>query len=43
MKFVPKYAQIKIPTNNKGAKKILTQAQKLCIKNEIKFLYKKKQ
>jgi hypothetical protein len=43
MKLVPKYAHIKIPTNNEVAKKKQTQAQTLCIKNEIKFLYKKKQ
>jgi hypothetical protein len=36
-------AQIKIPTNNEAAKKTLIQAETLRIKNEIKFLYIKKQ
>jgi hypothetical protein len=34
---------MKIPTNNEAAKGTQTQAQTLQIKNEIKFLYKKKQ
>jgi hypothetical protein len=34
---------MKIPTNSEAAKKTRTQAQTLRIKNEIKFLYKKKQ
>jgi hypothetical protein len=42
-KLVPKYAYIKIPENNEAAKKTKTQAQTLHIKNEIKFLHKKKQ
>jgi queuine/archaeosine tRNA-ribosyltransferase len=42
-KLVPKYAHIKITTANEVAKKTQTQAQTLLIKNEIKFLYKKKQ
>jgi hypothetical protein len=43
MKLIPKYAQIKIPINIEAAKKTLSQARALRIKNEIKFLYKKKQ
>jgi hypothetical protein len=43
MKLIPKYAQIKIPINNEAAKKTLSQTHTLRIKNEIKFLYKKKQ
>jgi hypothetical protein len=46
MRLVPKYAQIKIPTNNEAARKTLTQTQTqtqtMHIKNEINFLYKKK-
>jgi hypothetical protein len=42
-KITPKYALIKIPTINEAAKKTKTQAQTLRIKNEIKFVYKKKQ
>jgi hypothetical protein len=41
-KIVPKYAYVKISTNNE-AKKTKTQAQTLHIKNEIKFLYIKNQ
>ena len=40
---MPKYASTKLPINNEAAKKTQTQAQTLRIKNEIKFLYKKKQ
>jgi hypothetical protein len=43
MKIVPKYAHIKISTHNTGAKKTQTKAQRLRIKNKIKFFYKKKQ
>jgi hypothetical protein len=39
-KRVPKYAYMKIPLNNKAAKKTKAQTQTLCIKNEIKFLSK---
>jgi hypothetical protein len=43
-KIIPNYAFIKIPTTNEAAKKTKKkQAQTLGIKNEIKFLYKKKQ
>jgi hypothetical protein len=42
-KIVPKYAYVKIPTITEAARKTKTQAQTLCIKNEIKFLYKGKQ
>jgi hypothetical protein len=34
---------MKLSTNNEAARKTQTQAQTLCIKNEIKFLHKKKQ
>jgi hypothetical protein len=34
---------VKIPTNNEAARRTQTQTQTLHIKNEIKFLYKKKQ
>jgi hypothetical protein len=40
-KLIPKYAHIKTPPNNEAAKKMPTEAQKLRIKNEVKFLYKK--
>jgi hypothetical protein len=43
MKLIPKYEQIKIPINNEAAEKILSQTRTLRIKNEITFLYKKKQ
>jgi hypothetical protein len=43
MNITPKYARIKLPTYNTAAKKTQTQAQILRIKNEIKFLYIKKQ
>jgi hypothetical protein len=43
MRIVPKYAQINITTNNAAAKKTPAQAQTLRIKNEIKYLYKKKE
>jgi hypothetical protein len=43
-KLIPKYAYVKIPTNkNEAARRTQTQAQTLRIKNEIKFLHKKKQ
>jgi hypothetical protein len=41
--IIPNYARIKIPTHNTAAKKTQKQAQPLRIKNEIKFLYRKKQ
>jgi hypothetical protein len=41
-RLIPKYACIKLPTNNEAARRTQTQAQTLRIK-EIKFLYKKKQ
>jgi hypothetical protein len=40
-RLVPKYAHIKITITSGAAKK--TQTQTLCIKNELKFLYKKEQ
>jgi hypothetical protein len=40
-KLVPKYTHIKIPTTNEEAKK--AQAQTLCMKTEINFLYKMKE
>jgi hypothetical protein len=43
MNIVPRYAQMKIRTHNIAAKKTQIQAQTLRIKNEIRFLYKKKQ
>jgi hypothetical protein len=42
MKIIPKYAQINLATYNIAGKKTKTQAQKLRIKNEIKYLYRKK-
>jgi hypothetical protein len=43
-KVIPKYARINIKASNysKAAKLTGIQASKLRIKNEIKFLYKKK-
>jgi hypothetical protein len=41
-KLVPNYAYVKI-TTSEAANKTQTQAQTLSIRNEIKFLYKKKQ
>jgi hypothetical protein len=41
--LIPKYAHIKIPEYNNAATKTKTQAQILRIKNEIKFLYIKKE
>jgi hypothetical protein len=43
MNIVPRYAQITIQTYNTAARKTQIQARTLRIKNEIKFLYKKKQ
>ena len=40
---MPKYVNMKLPLNNEAAKKTQKQAQTLRIRNEIKFLYKKKQ
>ena len=42
-RLLPRYAHIKIPEYNEAAKKTKTQAQIIRIKNEIKFLYKKKE
>jgi hypothetical protein len=42
--LIPKYAQIKIRSHNKTiTRQTETQAAKLRMKNEIKFLYSKKQ
>jgi hypothetical protein len=43
LRIVPKYAQIHITTHNAAAEKTQAQAQTLRIKNEIKYLYKKKE
>ena len=40
---MPKYAEIKIKNSSKTAKKVKIQAQKLWLKNEIKYLYEKKE
>jgi hypothetical protein len=42
MKIIQKYAQINLAAYNIAGKKTKTQAQKLRIKNEIKYLYRKK-
>jgi hypothetical protein len=42
-KLVPNYARIKLYINNEAPAKTQTQTQTLRIKNEIKFLYRKKQ
>jgi hypothetical protein len=42
MRLVPKYAMIKFQKSNEAARKTQTQIQPIRIKNEIKFLYKKK-
>jgi hypothetical protein len=43
MKIVPRYAHIKTLAHNIATKKTQMHAQTLRIKNEIKFLYKKRQ
>jgi len=41
-KVIPKYAHIKFTNNSPATKSISEKAQILRVKNEIKFLYKKK-
>jgi hypothetical protein len=42
-KVIPKYAQIKIPNTSPASKNTTKKVQMIRIKEEIKFLYKKKE
>jgi len=42
-RLIPNFARIKIPNNSPAAKSTLRKAQTLRIKEEIKYLYMKKQ